>query len=72
MFCDIRCRTYQRIITDLTEFYHIIGYQTMTSSDQLQCCLGLTDAALTGDQDTFTVDIHQYTVHGNAGSQLDI
>ena len=72
VFCDIRCRTYQRIITDFTQFYHIISYQTMSSSDQLQGCLGLTDAALTGDQDAFTIDIHQYTVYGDAGGQFDI
>ena len=51
MLRDIRGRTYQRIITDFTQFYHIIGYQTMSSSDQLQGRLGLTDAALAGDQD---------------------
>ena len=72
MLRDIRGRTYQRIITDFTQFYHIIGYQTMSSSDQLQGRLGLTDAALAGDQDALAVDIHQYTVYGDAGGQLDI
>ena len=44
----------------------------MSSSDQLQGCLGLTDAALSGDQDALAVDIHQYAVYGDAGGQLDI
>ena len=72
VLCDIRCGTHQRIIADLAEFYHIIGYQTMSSLDQLQSRLGLTDAALAGDQDTLAVDIHQYAVYGDTGSQLDI
>ena len=36
---DIRCRTNQRIIADLTDLYHVICYQTMSSLDQLQRCL---------------------------------
>ena len=59
VFGDIRCGSNKRLITDLADLNSIICNQTMSSLDQFQRRLGLTDAALTGDQDTLAVDIHQ-------------
>ena len=44
----------------------------MTSVDQLQCNLGLTDAALTHDQNTFTKQVKKYTMNAAARCKLYI
>ena len=69
---DIRCRTNQRIIADLTDLYHVICYQTMSSLDQLQRCLALTDSTLSHNQYTDTIHIHKYSVNGNTRCQFHI
>ena len=72
MLRDIRCCTYQSIITDFADLYHVIRYKSVSSLDQLQGSLALTNTALTRDQDTFTIYIDQYTMYRNTWSQLDI
>jgi len=49
---------------------HIVGDQTVTTLDQLQSSLTLTDATLAHDQDTFTIDIHQNTMDRNTWCQF--
>ena len=44
----------------------------MTTLNDLQRRLGFTYAALTQDQDTFTVYLDQYAMHGNTRSQFHI
>ena len=70
MTCDIRCRTYQCHITDLTDLDNIITDKTMASLDQLQSSLALTDTALTCDQNSLAINIHQYTMNGNTRCKL--
>ena len=67
---NIRCRAYQGYIANLTQFYYIITYKTMTSLDQFQCSLTLADPAFACDQNTLTIYIHQHSVNRNAGSKL--
>ena len=67
---DIRCGSHQFHITDFADLHHIVTYQTMSTLDQFQRSLALTDAALTHDQDTFAVYIHQYAMDGDARCQL--
>ena len=43
---DIRRRADQSDVTDFTQLYNIIAYQTVSTLDQLQCSLTLADAAL--------------------------
>ena len=69
---DIRCSSHQFHITDFADLHHIITYQTMSTLDQFQRSLALTDAALTHDQDTFAIYIHQYAMDGDARCQLHI
>ena len=68
--CDIRSRTYQCYITDFTKFYNIITDKTVSTFDQFQSSLTLTDPALTCDQDTFTIYIHKYAMDGNTRCKL--
>ena len=70
MTCDIRCRTYQCLITDLADLHNIIRHQTMASLNQLQSSLALTDTALTCDQNSLAINIHQYTMNGNTRCKL--
>ena len=67
---DIRRRSDQSDVTYFTKFYNIITYQTVSTLDQLQCSLTLADAALTCDQDSFTIDIYQNSVDGNTWCKL--
>ena len=54
----------------LADLHHIITDKTMASLDQLQSSLALTDTALTCDQNTLAVNIHQYTMNGNTRCKL--
>ena len=44
----------------------------MAALDQLNGGLTLADAGITEDQDALAVDLHQYTVAGDAGCQLGV
>ena len=44
----------------------------MASLDQLQRHLGFTDAALTGDQNAYAVDVDEHAVDRNARCQSDV
>ena len=68
--CDIRRRSHQCYVTDLTDFNNIITDKTMTSLDQLQGCLALTDTTLTCDQDSLAVNINQHTMNRNTWCKL--
>ena len=58
------------MLVDLPDLYHVIRYQTMSSADQFQRCLTLSNTALTCNENTFTVNIDQYAVDRNARSQF--
>ena len=69
---DVRCASDQGSITYFLNLYDIIRYKTMTSVDQLQRNLGLTDAALAHDQYTLSEKIEKYAMHAAARCQFDI
>ena len=60
---NIRCCSHQRYIADLTDLYHIIRYQTVSTLDQFQGSLTFADTALPHDQHAFAKYIHQYSVN---------
>ena len=68
--CDIRRRSYQRYIADLTDLNNIITDKTVATFNQLQSSLALTDSTLTSDQNSLAVNIHQYTMNRNARCKL--
>ena len=70
MLGDIRRASYQSCVADLADFNHIIGYQTVSALNELQCRLALADAALTHDQDTLAEYINQNAVNADARRQL--
>src|SRR5699024_6899510 len=67
---DIRSGTYQRYIADTTYLHNIIADKTMSSLNQFQSGLTLSDAALAHDQHAFTVYIHQNAMDGNTRCKL--
>ena len=70
VLCHIRSGTDKGIIAHLADLHHVICHETVSSLYELQSRLRLTDATLAGNQHALTIDIHQYTMHGNAGSEL--
>ena len=70
MLRDVRCGTDQGIVTDLAKLHHVIRHQTVSTLDQFQSGLRLTDTALPRDQHALAVDIYKNAVHGDAGRQL--
>ena len=56
--CDVRCCANQLIVIRLLDLNNIIGYKTMTTLNQFQRCLTLTDTAFTGNQNPLTKHIH--------------
>ena len=58
------------MLVDLTDLHDIIGYQTMSSAHKLECCLTLTDTALSHNQKSLAVDIYKHAVNGDARCQL--
>ena len=69
---DGRSDSDQGHLADLADLDHVVRNKTMAALDQFQGRLGFADTAVTGQQDTDPVDIHQDTVNGNAGSQAHI
>src|SRR5699024_2044765 len=67
---DIRSGTYQRYIADTTYLHNIIADKTMSSLNQFQSGLTLSDAALAHDQHAFTVYIHQNAMDGYTRCKL--
>ena len=68
--CDIRRCTNQLIIVGFFDLNHIIGYKAVSSLNQFQSRLTLTDTAFAGDQDAFTEYIHKYTMDGDSRCQF--
>ena len=69
---DVRRASHQGIVADTADLHHVIADETVASLDQLQSSLALANAALAHDQNTLAVNIHQYAMDGNTGSQLHI
>ena len=52
--------------------HRVVGDETVTALNQLHSGLALTDAAVAHQQHAFAVHLHQHTVTGDAGGQLDV
>ena len=65
-------RTHQCFVADLANFHRIIGDQSVSALDQLYGRLTFTRAALTGNEYTFAVHLHQHTVACDPGGQFCI
>ena len=59
-------------VGDPAQLNSIVGNQTVAALDQLNGGLTLADAGIAEDQDVLAVDLHQYTVAGDAGCQLSV
>ena len=70
MPCDIRCCSDKCLITYLLNLNNIIRYKTMSSLDELQRCLTLTDTALTHNKNTLAEYINQYTMNRDCRCKL--
>ena len=51
------CGSDKCVFADFSDFYYVIGYETMASLDKLESCLGFTDTGLTDNQYAFAVNI---------------
>ena len=69
MLGDLRGTSQKSVGVSLSDLDHVICHQTMSSADQLQCSLALSDTAFSCDQKSFTIDIDQYTMNGRARCQ---
>ena len=58
------------MLIDLPDLHHIIRYQTVSSANQFQSGLTLTDSAVPCDHQSFPVYIHQHSVNGDTWCQL--
>ena len=58
------------MLIDLADLDNIIRNQSVSSPDQLQCSLTLSDSALTRDQKSLAIYIDQYAVYGNTRCKL--
>ena len=55
MSCYLRSRADKCLITNLTNFYNVICYKTMTSLNKLKCRLTFTNTTFTGNKYTFNL-----------------
>ena len=62
--------TDQRFFGYTLDLYRVVRDQAVTALDQLDSGLGLADAAVTDQQDTFAVHLDQYAVAGDALRQF--
>ena len=65
MLGNIRRASHQSLIADLADLHNIICYQTMSSLDQLQRRLALSDSALAHNQNALAEYIDQHAVDGD-------
>ena len=49
MTCNTRCRTYQSMLINFTNFHNIIGNQTMSPANKFQSCFALSDTTFSNN-----------------------
>ena len=72
MTCDVRRTADEGVVRYLAKLDDVIRHETMTTLDQLERRLGLTDTGIAHDQHALTVYIDEHTVHGNHRCHPDL
>lgn len=68
----LRRRTHKGAVGYPADFHRVVCDEPVATFDQLHGGLALADAALAEDEDALAVDLHEHTVAGDAGPELDI
>ena len=57
------------LVFDALDLDEVVGDEHMPAVDELECGLGLADAAVTDEQDAYAADVEQLAVDGVAGCE---
>ena len=72
MTCDVRRTADEGIIRYLAELNDVIRHETVSTLDELERGLRLTDTGIAHDQHTLAVYIDEHAVHGNHRCHPDL
>ena len=64
--------THQGLGGNPSDLHGVVGDESVSSLDQLNGGLALTDAAVAKDQHTLSVDLHKHAVAGDTGSEVGV